>query len=101
MKSNKTMFIMSCIFFISGCTPEGIFDLGYGIRGGYNIDVDYALGSHISKEKADAAWKECTRNFDRSDHIEKCMTDQGLIRLSDIKNRQKNSKKLHKTEILP
>lgn len=95
-----------CVLLMCSCTPDGILDIGYGIRGGYDIGIDFALGSHISKAKADAAWKDCynkslTRSSDVifSDSVEQCMHDKGLIRISDIHRRQKMAKQeIQRTE---
>ena len=90
----KYITTVYCVLLMCSCTPDGIFDIGYGIRGGYNVDRDFALGSHVSKAKANAAWKECSDKYMRNGGsvlVEQCMNDKGLIRLSEIRRRQKRT----------
>lgn len=100
----KYITTVYCVLLMCSCTPDGIFDIGYGIRGGYyDRDTDFALGSHISKAKSNAAWKECYQRYllikqtvIYSDYMEKCMNDKGLIRLSEIRRRQKMADRKHR-----
>lgn len=81
---NKIIIYLFVISMLSGC-----WWLEYGMSGGFP-DNDWARGSHVSKAKADAAWKECSDKYMRinSALVEQCMTDKGLIRSSEIKRRQ-------------
>ena len=91
----KNIFVTVCYAaIITSCTSDGVFDIGYGIRGAYNVDRDFALGSHISRAKAGAAWKECSDKYMRNGGsvlVDQCMNDKGLIRLSEIRRRQKRA----------
>lgn len=98
----KYIITVYCILLMCSCTPDGIFDIGYGIRGGYyDGDTDFAFGSHVSRAKANAAWKECSDKYMRNGGsvlVEQCMNDKGLIRLSEIRRRQKRAEQKHKEQ---
>lgn len=77
------------IALFTSCMLSACYGLEYGMSGGIPDD-DWARGSHVSKAKTDAAWKECSDKYMRinSALVEQCMNEKGLIRLSEIKRRQ-------------
>ena len=81
------------ITLFTSCILSGCYGLEYGMSGGIPHD-DWARGSHVSQAKADAAWKECSDKYMRNGGsilVEQCMNDKGLIRLSEIRRRQKRA----------
>ncbi|HEZ2184427.1 hypothetical protein [Neisseria meningitidis] len=81
------------ITLFTSCILSRCYGLEYGMSGGIPHD-DWAIGSHVSQAKADAAWKECSDKYMRnggSGLVEQCMNDKGLIRLSEIRRRQKRA----------
>ena len=82
---------------------SGCWWLEFGMGGGYYYQDDWARGSHVSKAKADAAWKECSDKYIRTNSalVEQCMHDKGFIRLSEIKYRQENGGKLPNNRTSP